>query len=176
MDAKAGVFSSLPFSRSFISFHLTYSERIQVILVVQLMDLFAIKVVEIGEFGKNRLGKQKWPVRFFFWSAWFSVLNYLDSSENRALAANQSDDCRATTLFTIGLNSAKVWNRGFNWPVFGVRMHKKSPNVVALRLDLFALQWLKSVNSAKIDWEHCQKTTIKETLIEVYEGPHTSDK
>ena len=44
-----------------------------------------------------------------------------------ALVANQSVDCRATTLFTIGLNSAKVWNRGFNWPVFGVRMHKKAP-------------------------------------------------
>ena len=31
-------------------------------------------------------------------------------------------------LFTISLNSAKVWTRGFNWPVFGVGMHKKSPN------------------------------------------------
>ena len=47
--------------------------------------------------------------------------------ENCALAANQSVDCRATTLFTIGLNSAKVWNKGFNWPEFGVWMHKKSP-------------------------------------------------
>ena len=28
--------------------------------------------------------------------------------ENCALAANQSVDCRVTTLFTIGLNSAKV--------------------------------------------------------------------
>ena len=38
--------------------------------------------------------------------------------ENCALAANQS------------ISSAKVWNRGFNWPVFGVGMHKKSPNVL----------------------------------------------
>ena len=37
--------------------------------------------------------------------------------ENCALAANQSVDCRATTPFTIGLNSAKAGNRGFNWPV-----------------------------------------------------------
>ena len=37
-------------------------------------------------------------------------------------------DCHATTLFTVSLYSAKVWNRGFNWPVFSVRMHKKSPN------------------------------------------------
>ena len=49
--------------------------------------------------------------------------------DNCALAANQSVDYRATILFTISLDSAKMWNRGFNWPVFGVRMHKKSPNV-----------------------------------------------
>ena len=35
------------------------------------------------------------------------------------MAANQSVDCHATTLFTIDLNSAKVRNRGFNRPVFG---------------------------------------------------------
>ena len=23
----------------------------------------------------------------------------------------------------------RMWNKGFNWPVFGVRMHKKAPNV-----------------------------------------------
>ena len=48
--------------------------------------------------------------------------------ENCALAANQSVDCRTTILFTISLNSVKVRNRGFNWPVFSVGMHKKSPN------------------------------------------------
>ena len=47
--------------------------------------------------------------------------------ENCALAANQSVNCHATILFTISLNSAKVWNMGFNWLVFGVGMHKKSP-------------------------------------------------
>ena len=35
----------------------------------------------------------------------------------------------STTLFAVGLNSAKVWNRGFNLLVFGVRVHNKSPNV-----------------------------------------------
>ena len=30
------------------------------------------------------------------------------NGDNCALAVNQSVDCRATTLFTIGLNSAKV--------------------------------------------------------------------
>ena len=44
----------------------------------------------------------------------------------------QSVDCHATVLFTISLSSAKVWNRGFNWPVFGVGMHKKSPNASTL--------------------------------------------
>ena len=48
--------------------------------------------------------------------------------ENCALATNQSADCHTTTLFTISLNYAKVWNRGFNWSVFSVGMHKKSPN------------------------------------------------
>ena len=48
--------------------------------------------------------------------------------ENCALAANQSVDCHTTIVFTISLNSAGVWNRGFNWPVFSVGMHKKSPN------------------------------------------------
>ena len=38
-------------------------------------------------------------------------------------------DYHATILFTISLNSPKVWNRGFHWPVFGVGMHRKSPNV-----------------------------------------------
>ena len=55
-------------------------------------------------------------------------LTFTTLAENCALAGNQSVDCRATTRFTIGLYSAKVWNRGFNWPVFGVRIHKKSPN------------------------------------------------
>ena len=50
-------------------------------------------------------------------------------AENCALADNQLVDCRATTLFTIGLNSAKVWNKAFNWPRFDVGMYKKSPNV-----------------------------------------------
>ena len=50
--------------------------------------------------------------------------------EDCALAANQSVDCRITILYTISLNSAKVTNRRFNWPVFGVGMHKKSPNVI----------------------------------------------
>ena len=62
--------------------------------------------------------------KYFFLNA-----RLLPLGENCALTANQSVDFRATTLFNIGLNSAKVWNRGFNWPVFGVRMHKKSPNV-----------------------------------------------
>ena len=44
------------------------------------------------------------------------------------LATIQSVDCHATILFTISINSAKVWNRGFNWPLLGVWMHKKSPN------------------------------------------------
>ena len=57
--------------------------------------------------------------------------------ENCALAPNQSVDCRATILFTISLNSAKVWNRGFNWPVFGVGMHKKSPNAIILSTDMY---------------------------------------
>ena len=48
--------------------------------------------------------------------------------EKCALATNQSVDCRTTILFTISLNSAKVWNWGFNWPVFSVGMHNKSPN------------------------------------------------
>ena len=48
--------------------------------------------------------------------------------ENCALATDQSVDWHATILFTVSINSAKVWNRGFNWPVFGVGMHKKSPN------------------------------------------------
>ena len=39
---------------------------------------------------------------------WHSTLG-----ENCAFAANQS-------------------NRGFNWPVFGVRMHKKSPNATEI--------------------------------------------
>ena len=30
----------------------------------------------------------------------------------------------------LSLNSAKVWNRGFNWPVFGVGMNKKSPSEI----------------------------------------------
>ena len=51
--------------------------------------------------------------------------------ENCALATDQSVDCRATILFTISLISAKVWNRGFNLSVFGVGIHKKSPNIVA---------------------------------------------
>ena len=51
--------------------------------------------------------------------------------ENCALVANQSVHCNATILFTISLNFAKVWNRGINWPVYGVRMHKKSSNVVS---------------------------------------------
>ena len=33
---------------------------------------------------------------------------WLSLGENCALAANQSVDCRLTTLFTIGLNTAKV--------------------------------------------------------------------
>ena len=48
--------------------------------------------------------------------------------ENCALAANQSVDCCATIIFTISLKSAKVWNRGFNSPVFDVGMHKKCAN------------------------------------------------
>ena len=56
-------------------------------------------------------------------------INVPSLGENYALAANQWEVCRATILFTISLNSAKVWNRGFNWPVFGVVMPKKSPNV-----------------------------------------------
>ena len=53
----------------------------------------------------------------------------LSLGENCALAASQSVDCRDTILFIISLISAKVWNKGFNWPVFGVGMHKKYPNV-----------------------------------------------
>ena len=60
------------------------------------------------------------------------------------MAANQSVDSRAAILFTISLNSAKVWNRGFNWPVFGVGMHEKSPNAVMLKI----------IN-------HCQKYTTE---------------
>ena len=61
-------------------------------------------------------------------SLWSHENNYA-LGENCALAANQSVDCRATILFTISQNSAKVWNRGYNWPVFGDEMDKKSPNV-----------------------------------------------
>ena len=73
--------------------------------------------------------------------------------ENCALAANKSVDCRATTLFTIGLNSAKVWNRGFNWPVFSVLMHKKSPNVC--------------LNNSKycIPWTQMEKYTHRRNVI-----------
>ena len=48
----------------------------------------------------------------------FSLLYFETLGENCALASNQSLDCRATTLFTIDLNSANVWNTGFNWLVF----------------------------------------------------------
>ena len=44
-------------------------------------------------------------VRFSF--HWF-MLKLKSLGENCVLAANQSLDCRATTLFTICLNSAKV--------------------------------------------------------------------
>ena len=68
--------------------------------------------------------------KIFFGSLWAprSMTFHVPLGENCTLAANQSVDCRATILFTISLNSAKVWNRGFNWPVFGVGMRKKSPN------------------------------------------------
>ena len=54
----------------------------------------------------------------------FSVILELDVKfsplgENCALATIQSVDCHATTIFTIGLNFAKVRNRGFHLPVFG---------------------------------------------------------
>ena len=66
---------------------------------------------------------------FFIFDA--NIQNFIQSSvENCVLAANQSVDCCGTTLFTIGLNSAKVWNMGFNWPAFGV--HKKYPNDVKI--------------------------------------------
>ena len=57
-----------------------------------------------------------------------SKILFTTLGENRALAANQSVDCHATILFTISLNSTKVENRRFNWPVFSVGMHKKSPD------------------------------------------------
>ena len=63
-----------------------------------------------------------------------SIIISDSSGENYVLTANQSVDCHATTLFTISLNSAEVWNRGFNWPVFGVEMHKQSPNEVSFAL------------------------------------------
>ena len=74
---------------------------------------------------------------FTNWYRWYTVPNVrkvdrknnTTSGENCALVANQSVDCSATTLFTVSLNSAKVWNRGFNWPVFCVRMHRKALNV-----------------------------------------------
>ena len=79
--------------------------------------------------------------------------------ENCALAANQSVDCRATILFTICLNSAKVWNREFNWPVFGVEMHKKSPNVfpicnytMVMYEQYFSSHFVK--NKSIIKWIH----------------------
>ena len=56
--------------------------------------------------------------------------------ENCVLATNQSVDCCATILFTIILNSAKVWNRGCNWPVFGVGMHMKSPNGSSFKTEI----------------------------------------
>ena len=65
--------------------------------------------------------------------------------ENCALAANQSVDCHVTTLFTIGLNSAKVWNRAFNWPVFGVPMHKKGGVQTQL-------SWLSKTRQLVVHW------------------------
>ena len=35
--------------------------------------------------------------------------------------ANQWTAALQPFMFTVGLNSAKVSNREFNWPVFGVR-------------------------------------------------------
>ena len=65
-----------------------------------------------------------------------AVATILPFGENCALAVNQSVDCRATILFTISLDSAKVWNGGFSWPVFGVATHKKSRNDLHRNLSL----------------------------------------
>ena len=79
------------------------------------------------------------------------------SGENCALAAFQSVNCSATTLFTVGLNSAKVWNRGFNWPVFSVnwpvfsvRMHKKSSNVMKLNITFLRIKMCFQYNSVSL--------------------------
>ena len=74
----------------------------------------------------------------------FNVTSALE--ENCALTANQSVDCRATILFTISLNSAKLWNREFNWPVFSVGMHKKSPNVYIKSVPVSRNEWGVSIS------------------------------
>ena len=98
--------------------------------------------------------------------------------ENCALAANQSVDCPATTLFTISLNSAKAWNRGFNWTVFSVGMHKKSPNGWHLKFHLskyvvefifqFPLTTCLTSNECKIINEHSYYQTKEQDVKKIW--------
>ena len=73
--------------------------------------------------------KKLFPHHLLVWVKNCSILLFFISfGENCLLAANQLVDCHGTTILAIGLYSTKVWYMWFNWPEFGVRMHKKSPN------------------------------------------------
>ena len=82
--------------------------------------------------------------------------DFYSLGENCALAAKRSVDCHATILFTISLNSAKLWNSQFNWPVFGVGMHKKSPNDSVPQHNIWNTFWWWSFK-----WAHHMKVYFK---------------
>ena len=71
-------------------------------------------------FGGEKLvvGQRKYYLPLYYIQRkWLSKsrIPTLTLGENWELGTNQSVVCRATTLFT---KSAKMWNRGFNWPVY----------------------------------------------------------
>ena len=76
--------------------------------------------------------------------------------ENCALAANQSVDCQVTILFTISLNSAKVWNRGIQ---------------LASKLSIFSTKYSiclvnsNTINAFKLVNSQILKNIVKKPII-----------